>query len=776
MTEHHNGHDVPHGGALRTADVALALEKPEYRVDGPYKVTGRARYVNDVRLPGTLFAKFLLSPLPHARIRSIDTTAAKAVPGVHAVLTGQDIGLHYFGRVLYDWPVLAYERVLFVGERVAAVAAETVEAAEEAVKLIDVDYEELTPVFDAEEALAPGAPIFHPNGADYSFSAGKRPAMPHANLQGYSSHQKGEADIERVFAQAYKVIEDVYTGPRQHQGYIEPHGCQVWIDADGILQVVSTNKAPFGLRACLAKTLDLPPDKIVVDSMFIGGDFGGKGLSIDEYACYFLAKATGRPIRSIMTYADELGAGAPQHSAKYYLRTAVNREGKIIAHTARAFLNGGGYGGGRPNPQQTSSGGLDSMEVYNIPNARLESSFVYTNHQPTGNMRAPGSFHRGLAGEGHIDHIAREIGVDPLEFRLRNVLRAGETTLTGSMIRRPRVMEVLETLKRETKWGETKLPPGRGRGIAVRTRHVGQGKAEIYLHLLPGGTVEILTGAPDQGGGAYTVAARVAAATLSIPVDRINVRFASTGAARFDGGIGGSRGTHVVGRVTLQAAQILKSRLEELAAEVMGWPAGDVRLENDRFVVGDGSRESAPFPEVAQRIAQGPEVDAVGAYDAADTHSDEGGDYNIFAYMVEVDVDRDTGQVRPTDVLAVIDVGTIINPTAHQGQLDGGFIYGWGQSMTEELVIEDGRVTTASLGEYKLPTQMDTPPFRTILLENEDGPGPFGAKAAGETTNTGVGGAVANAIYDAVGVQVTTAPITAERVYALLQEQKAAAV
>src|SRR5581483_3283020 len=207
MTEHHDGHHLPHGGALRTEDVARALEKPEYRLDGPFKVTGRARYVGDVQLPGTLFARFLLSPHPHARIASIDTSAARAVPGVHAVITGKDIGLRYFGRVLYDWPVLAYDRVLFVGERVAAVAAETREAAEEAVGRIEVQYEELPAVFDAEEALADGAPIFHPDGASYFFT-GKRPPMPHPNLQGYAFAQKGEEEIERVFAQAYRVVED----------------------------------------------------------------------------------------------------------------------------------------------------------------------------------------------------------------------------------------------------------------------------------------------------------------------------------------------------------------------------------------------------------------------------------------------------------------------------------------------------------------------------------------------------------------------------------------
>jgi carbon-monoxide dehydrogenase large subunit len=755
-----------------TREVSEALGDPEIRVDATLKTTGRARYTGDVYPSGALWAKFLMSPHPHARIVSIDVTAARALPGVKAVLTANDIGRRRYGRLVSDWPVLADERVRYVGERIVAVAAERPEDAEEAIKRIQIVYEELPAVFDPEEAVKPDAPILHPNAEPY-YPQGRFPQMVHPNAPSFASSKKGEEDIERVFANAHLVLEDAYYGPRQHQGYIEPHGCIVWFDEQGVLQVLSTNKSPFSLRDLLADVTELPSDRVVVDSRFIGGDFGGKAVSIEEFACAFLARETGRPIRAIMSYSDELTSANPQHEAKYYLRSAVNREGKIIAHEVRAYQNAGAYVAGRPNPQQSARSGVGCLSVYNIPNVRFEGYNVYTNLVPSGSMRAPGDFHRAHAGESHIDHLAREMRMDPIEFRLLNCLRAGDTSITGEKIRNPKAVDVLETLRRETSWGQTTKLPNRGRGVALRHRHVGAGKTELLLRLAPDGDVEAITGNADQGGGAHTVIQRTAAATLSVPTERVRVRYGNTAEALKDPGSGGSRTTTMVGHAAIDGATILKEKLEDLAAEVMGWSAGAVRLERDEFVATDGSGSRASYRDVAARIAAGPPVEAVGAYDPAEHHSDEGGDYNFFAYMIEVEVDPDTGRVKPTEAVAVVDVGTIVNPVAHQGQLDGGFIFGIGQALTEELVHEDGKIVTASLGEYKLPTQMDTPPFRAVLLPTDIGPGPFGAKSAGETTNTAVGGAIANAIYDAVGVQITACPITAERVYEALHRNRA---
>lgn len=749
--------------------VSALFDAPEYRVEGPLKVTGRARYTVDVQLPGMLWARFLLSPFAHARIVSIDTSAARAVSGVHAVLTGADIGPIRFGRVLYDCPVLAYDRALFVGDRVAAVAADTREAAEEAVRLIEVEYEELPAAFDAEDALREDAPVLHPDWESYYHHGGPRLPITHPNLQGYRLNQKGDPDIEAQFAGADLVIEDVFTVARQHQGYIEPHACVVWIEPSGTVRVYSTNKAPFTLRQQLAKVTGLPIEQIVVDSMFIGGDFGGKGHSIEEFPCYYLARATGRPVKAVMTYAEELGAANPRNSSKLYFRTGVSRDGRILAHQSRVYYDDGAYAAGRPLAGPMLDGS-SAMSPYRIPHARLETFLVYTNLVPGGQMRAPGSAHTGFAGESHIDHIARELGIDTLEFRLLNVLRDGDAGLSGRPVTHSHAADLLETVRRETSWGKP-LPPNRGRGLSLRTRGVGEGKTAVALRLLAGGRVEVLSGAADQGGGSATVAQRVAAAVLSLDPERVAVRYGTTEEAPFNPGAGASRTTHIVGQATIAGATSLKEKLEELAAEVMGWPAGAVRLEGGHFVVASEG-QSAPFEEVSERILRGGHVEAFGEYDS-EAHAQEDADHeNYCVCLTEVEVDPATGQVKPIDAVLVADVGTIINPLAHAGQLEGGFVFGLGNALSEEILIEDGKVTTLSLGDYKLPTSMDVPPLRIILVPGAVGPGPFGAKSVGETVNNAVAPSIANAISDAVGVRVTAMPMTAERVLDALTQRK----
>jgi len=467
-----------------------------------------------------------------------------------------------------------------------------------------------------------------------------------------------------------------------------------------------------------------------------------------------------------MTYAEELSACNPRHDGKIWLRTAVNREGKIIAQQSRAYYNGGACAGAKPMPGLLFPTGFSAMQVYSVPNMHMETFMVYTNTVPSGHMRAPGATLAALAGEEHVDHIARELGIDPLEFRLRNALRAGDTGPMGEHNANPRAVEVLEAARRETRWG-SEMPPNHGRGIALRHRDVGQGRTEMVLRLLSDGNIEALYATPDQGSGSATVIRRVAAAVLSVQPERVVIRYGTTSDAPPDPGSGASRVTHIVGRAAILAATRLKERLEALAAEVMGWPEGEVRLEGDRFIAGD---ESVPFEQVAARIARGEPVEMRGEYDSL-AGDEKPEDASFYACVVEVEVDPTTGQVRPLNGTMVVDVGTIINPIAHQGQLDGSFVYGLGNATMEELSVEDGKITTLSLGEYKLPTELDAPPLRTILVPTEIGPGPFGAKAAGEITNSGVAPAIANAIRDAVGVRVKAMPITAERVFTALNER-----
>jgi CO/xanthine dehydrogenase Mo-binding subunit len=336
--------------------------------------------------------------------------------------------------------------------------------------------------------------------------------------------------------------------------------------------------------------------------------------------------------------------------------------------------------------------------------------------------------------------------------------------VTGAAVHVPQGGAVLERLRQELDRAD---PPasGRGRGIGLGTRHVGDGRSQMRVRLLPDARIEVETGLPDQGAGAHTVARRVVAAALGVAADRVSVRYVSTLGGVFDAGAGGSKSTHSIGAVAVQTGTALKQRLEELAAEVMGWPATEIHLQDDRFVAGT---DSASFEEVGIRIARGELVEVEGTHVPDTEHADGVGNANFTAFCIEVEVDRDTGQITLTDVLQVADVGTIINPVAHDGQLKGGFGFGLGAAMMEELAIADGRVLTPSLGEYKLPTQMDMPPYRVVHVQST-GPGPFGAKMAGELSNCAVAPAIANAVADAVGARMTDLPITSEAVLRALR-------
>lgn len=705
------------------------LEAPERRIEGTEKVTGRARYAADVRRDGMLHAAILRSPFPHARIVSIDAGAARALPGVRAVVTGADVRPARLGRRLQDWPVLAWDRVRFVGDRVAAVAADTRAQAEDALARIAVEYEELPAVFDPESAMAAGAPLIHPDAAEEHVLGGPRPTVPHPNVQGYALHEHG--DVGAAFASAARVFEHSFETQRVFQAFLEPRAALVWLEGETV-RIVTTNKAPFALRDQMAATLGIAKERIVLETCSIGGDFGGKGLSPDEHVLYFLARASGRPVRIVSRYADEMRATNTRHAARIRLRTGVDREGRIVAHDARVVFDGGAYAAGKPSNVLLPGEALATLVGYRVPAAHVEALSVYTNTVPAGHMRAPGQPQNTFASESHIDLIARGSGIDPLEFRMRNAIRAGDIDVHGHEWHASAVPQVLETLRRE-------LPPraaGTGRGIALGARGTGRGKASVRLTVTPDAHVEILTGVADQGGGAHTMMQRVLAAELGIPPERVRLRRGPTDQVPYDPGVGGSRVTPVVGGATLVAARLLRERLERIdpSASALG------RLER-------AAREG---------------VSVTGEQDLASAG------HSSYAYAIDLAVDRATGTLRVADVLLVADVGTVINPVALHGQLVGGYAYGLGQALFEEMRLDEGVVTNPNLSDYKLPTMADVPPARVILLTDDKGPGPFGAKSVGELSNPGIAPAIANAIHDAVGARVTSLPLAAEKVIAAL--------
>jgi CO/xanthine dehydrogenase Mo-binding subunit len=747
--------------AQKTAVPAGAIfETNEIRVEGRDKVSGRTKYTADVKRPNALWAAFAVSPFAHANIVSIDTSAAKVVPGVRAVLTGADIGGVRHGRMISDWSVLAHKKVVYVGDRVAAVAAETREAAEEAVRLIEVEYAELPAVLDARRAFDDDAPVIHADVEAFAFNSKVRPQRRHPNQQGGNTIVRGTAaELDSIFAGAYRVFEHSYSTPRQHCGYLEPRSTMVWIDDDGTIHVVTPNKSPFKLRDFMAAVSGTPSGKIVVESVTIGGDFGGKGLTLDEFPCYFLAKATGRPVRYVSTYVDELRNGSARHPAHLTLKTAVDRDGTFLGHYSHVIFDGGAYAGGKPGNLLTPGQLGYSTVGYRIPNVHLDIDVAYTNSVPSGHMRAPADVQIFWAWEQHVEEIARGLGVDSVALRLRNVVDGDDKAVSDEGLYKPAGRAVLQTLQRElAKQGPP--APGVGRGLSFVCRHTGGGKTSIKASLQPSGAIDVVVGVPDQGSGSFTVVCRIIAGILGIPPERITVRRGNTNEANTDPGAGASRVTHIIGQASIVAANAI---VAEVSART-GATYRDGCFSN-------ASGADVPFEAIAAQACRGAAIDVVGAYDGSHEGSDHPADYSFSSFAFDVAVDRDTGAFKIRDTLFITDVGQIINPIAHQGQLDGGFMYGIGGALMEEMPIdESGKITTLSLGDYKLPTINDVPPFRTVLVPSE-GQGPYGAKMAGELSNSGVAPALMNAIYNAVGVRLDTFPITPERLFEALEAQ-----
>jgi CO/xanthine dehydrogenase Mo-binding subunit len=760
--------------ALPDPDVIERLARPEFRIDGPDKVTGRTRYAGDRTLPGTLWAAFLSSNVPYGRIRSIDTGKAQKMAGVQAVITGADTAGARFGRVLYDRPVLCEDVVRMVGDRIAAVAADTPEQAEAAVDAIEVDIEELPAILDPAHALADGAPILHPNPEAYAYGAGTRPQLSHPNIQGRQARRRGAEDIEAVFASAAHVFEGDFSTARTHHGAMEPHATMVSIDDGGIVRVVSTNKAPAKVRDQMSRALGLPPTQIDVDSAAIGGDFGGKGYSVDEFVLYFLAKATGRPVKYVTRYAEELSVYNVRHASRMRLRTAVDRDGRILAHQARMVYDGGAYASAKPMPHVTPAQGMATLAGYRVPNVDTEAIAVYTNSVPGGHVRSPGEVQSVFAGESHLDEIARGLGIDPLDLRLRNVVRSEEDEgALGDRYHNPRAAEAFERLGAEMRWNRPKQP-GRGRGVAMCVLHVGTAAGAWNLGLEVGadGGLQVITGMPDQGGGQATLIRRVLAAAASIDESRISFVKRTTIDTPGDPGVGGSWVTHMASRSAQQLGDRLREWVDERIPRALPDAPADVVLKDDWLVDTATGTRLIDFGEVARRLVTPEEpVELSASYNPGMHAPGEAGDADFGAFGVEVSVDAETGTITIHDAVLVVDAGIVINPVAHSGQLEGGFAFGVGTALMEELVVDGGALVGQTLGEVRLPTIRDVPKLRIVLLDPAPGPGAFGAKSAGELSNSQIAPAIANAVADATGVRIRELPLTPERVLAAMRRQ-----
>jgi CO/xanthine dehydrogenase Mo-binding subunit len=732
------------------------------RIEGAQKVTGAARYAADIDLPNLAWGRILRSPLAHARIVQIDTSRAEALPGVLAVMTGKDVEGVRVGNLLIDMPALCWERVRYVGDPIAAVAAESPEIAEEALGLIEVQYDELPVVTRPEAAMRDEAPLIHP---EYDSYKGKPEVPPIRNLQSRTVFGKG--DVEAGLAEADRIFEHTFHISRMHQAYIEPRACVVQIETGGPVRVWSSCKVPFTLRNKLAAMFELPQERLIVVPCNIGGDFGGKGPTGPEPLAYWLAQRTGRPIKIVNSYVEEIQAGNPRHGGTITIRTGVKSDGRITAREARIVFNGGAYAGYRNGPGVGMPSVIKALGSYRMEHSRVETLWVYTNTAPGGIMRGPGHPQVVFAGESQIDLIADELGIDPLELRLRNVLREGDQSPTGDKLEGVQGVATLELTRQAAGWAEP-LGPNRGRGVALTDRPINAAPSGLTLRIDEDGRFQAVSGIPDVGTGAFTILKAVLAEQLQVPFEAVEIVHGDTNTALFDAGIGGSKTTYSSNHSATETTTALKARLAEAAASRLECSAEDVELVDGAFQVRGHPGSRLPLLELGAELAseQGSplEVQAPGPKERPPQPC-------FVTNVVEVEVDPETGRITPLKLTAVHDVGFAINPQLLQAQIDGGTMQGFGFAAMEEIPVdESGLPATVNFDTYKIPTTADIPHFESVLLDGPTGPGPFGAKAVGELSLTVLAPALASAVAQAVGARVMETPISAERVRSALRK------
>lgn len=740
----------------------LNVGKAVPRCDGTEKVTGKTLYAADVGLPGTLWGAVLRSPIPHGQLISVNTSKAKAIPGVRTVITSNELPSALLGRRMKDMPILAQGRLRYFGEPVAALAAETADIAQAALDCIELLYNQIPAVYDPAEAMIPGAPTIHDEPARYRNAPSRPPNI--ANIQSFTVWERG--DINSAFEAADRTFNHTFQTQLTHHGYLEPHACTIRVDADGNVEIWASNKEPYILREELSDVLGISSDRIKVHILPVGGDFGGKQSLIDVPICYFLAQTSGRPVRLFLNYADELMASAHRHPSFITLRTAIKEDGSLSAMHAKVVFAGGAYAAFKHSPDVSVMGARRVASYYRIPAICIETYCAYTNHVPCTQARAPGSPQVVFAVESQMDMIAKEMGFDPIEFRVRNLVAERDESPLGEKWNYVRAKEVLEAAVRASTWNHPKPSQYYGRGVAMYERGAATGKSSVLIVINKEGTVNVTTGVPDCGPGIHTVVQQIVAEILSLSTEQVSVASRNTDTLPFDCGVGGSKATNTAGHAASTAARHIREQLLNIAAIQLSCRAEEVMLTHAAFHNTNG--RSLSFKDVA-RLAYAENGKPL-SYTAVFEPSRGLPVTSFCAQIVEVQVDPETGFVDMKKVISAHDVGTMLNPISHQGQIDGGVVQGMGYGLMEETPLLDGRVGTLSLADFKIPSIKDIPQLTTVIVHNPTGPVPYNGKAIGEIPNVPVAAALANAIADATGVRVYELPITSEKLYWVLRQ------
>ena len=728
---------------------------PTPRLEGPDKVSGRAIYATDVVLPDMLWCKALRSPISYGRIKRIDTSRALELPGVKAVVTGADVHGLLIGRKIYDMPILADGVVRFIGEKVAAVAAESETIAEEALELIEVEFEELEPLLDPLAAIEPAATLLHPNVPSYRGLL--HPIEQPSNVFVNMNWKKG--DVEAGFREAGIVIENIFTTKPVHQAYIEPHACVVQAQGVGGADIWACSKVPFALREQVATVFGKGLETFVVHPCYIGGCFGGKGDFMDVPVCYLLSLKSGHPVKMVMDYAEEFLAGNPRHAAIVRVKSGVMKDGRLVAHEMKYVFDSGAYGAFKP--QGYLVGPKEAAGPYNIPNVFIEEKIVYTNKIPCGHMRAPGDPQGFFANESQMDLIARRLKMDPVAFRKINLMRDGDISPIGHAVPHIKSDEIVDEAVRASGYRSTQRKHS-GRGVGIAQWLPLGGECHALVAVDDEGAVTVSTAMLDQGAGTHTAMRLVAAEELQVPLAKVRVATLDTSEVGPDTGIGASRGTRIFGNATCLAAAHAKDQLIDAASKELGVARDALRLSGDGAVcAASGARVS--YGDIA-RMAEAP-IQGHGFY----KNFESGPEAALCVQVAEVEVDPETGRVELKQFTTAHSTGTVLNPLMHQAQIDGGVVMGMGYALMEEVMIDGGKVVTSNFGDGKIPSICDIPKLKTVIQEFPVGNGPYGGMSIGEPPVVPTAAAIANAVHDAVGVRIYDLPITAEKVLRALR-------
>ena len=744
------------------------------RIDGQDKATGRARYINDLNFPGMLYGSILRSPYPHARIRHIDTSRAERLMGVRAVATALDTPNKKYGAYrsgVQDELIFAQDKVRYVGDEVAAVAAIDEEIAQEAMSLIRVDYEELPAVFHPEEAMKPGAPRIHDEAEN--------------NIASHAVTLRG--DIAKGFQEADLILEDRFETSLQMHAYLEPVGCIAAWDSAGKLTIWAPSQNPSWSRFIYSDALDVPMGKLRVVQTVIGGAFGGKLEQKQYLVAAILARKAKRPVKIVNRRDEEFQTSMPRVPMVIYLKLGVKKDGMLTAKEHRIYADNGAY-----TKYATAVLNLGTYRVdglYRLRNIRNENYLVYTNKVPTSAFRGFGNPQITFAVESMIDQLAEGIGMDALELRLRNAAERGDVTAHGFKYVSCGLKECLEKTAAAIGWKTKRGQKNIRRGVGISaTSHVCGNRsffplfdgATAYARVDEGGKIRIITGEVEVGQGLLTAYAAICAEEMGVPLSEVTVEPPDTDIAPFGLGTWGDRGTFIGGSAVKLAATDAKKQILEMAAEMLEANPSDLDCKEGKVFVRGSPQKFLPFEEVASAAVYrrgGSPVLGRGTFIPASELADStrygniSGTYAFGAQAAEVEVNEETGEVRVLQIAAAHDVGRPLNLSTAEGQVEGATIQGMGYALSEEVRYERGVMLTPSFLNYRIPTALDAPSMKTFLVETVD-PGPFGAKGVAEPAMTPTAPAIANAIYDAVGVRIRTLPMTPQKILQALKKKK----